>query len=179
MGSKSNWSKNRTENVIRWLSVAIRDRGAANSVFYDGYLENAVYNLQQSSEKLLKAFLVANDETIDKTHEIDSLLVSAGMIDPQILRLQRVGVGSAGMTKFATRYRYPNWDKDDFAEVDEVLGASEFSDALYAYLKPFFGDEIIEMALSHSRVKSNVFETGQVKEEGKNNASTMLSRPKI
>jgi len=128
------------------------------SIFYDGFFENAVCNLQQASEKLLKAFLVANDEIIDKTHEIDSLLVSVGIIDPGILKLHKVGTGSANMTKFATRYRYPNWDKDDFSDADEVLSASEFADALYAYLKPFFGDEILEKAQIHSRAKFNAFE---------------------
>jgi len=158
MESRLNWKSGKTENVIRWLSIAMRDRGAANSVFHDGYFENAVYNLQQASEKLLKAFLIANDEIIDKTHEIDSLLVSAGIIDPHILHIQKVGAGSSNMTQYATRYRYPNWDKDDFSDTQEVIAATEFADALYAHLKPFFGDAILAKAFAHSRAKTNAFE---------------------
>jgi len=178
MELKSNWSKHKTENVIRWISIAIRDRGVANHLFYGDYFENAVYNLQQASEKLLKAFLVANDMEIEKTHNIDSLLVSAGMVDQSILNLKKVGSGSTKMSRFATHYRYPNWDKNDFSDVDEVIEASRFSDVLYAYLAPFFGDQILEKAVQYSRVKFNAFETGLKPEEKESESCLSGIRPK-
>jgi len=157
MESKSDWSEIKCENVIRLISFAMRDRGAAYSVFHDGYLENTVYNLHQASEKMLKAFLIANDLEIEKTHSINALLVSAGQVDPSILSLQKVGIGSTNMTRFAIRYRYPNWDKNDFSGVEEVLRASEFSDALYDHLQPFFGNQILEKATQYARVPWNPF----------------------
>jgi len=176
MGSRSSWNEQQTENIVRWISIAIRDRGAAYHVFHGGYLENAVYNLQQASEKLLKAFLVANDIAIEKTHNIDTLLVSAGRIDHRILEMQDIGIGSATVSKFATRYRYPNWEKNDFAEADEILQTAEFSDALYAYLAPYFGAEILDKALAYARVKSNPFEENIA---GTEEGDILNSRPKI
>jgi len=158
MESKSNWTDDKLEKIIRWLAIAIEDRDSAYLVFEGGRLRNTVYNLQQSAEKLLKAFLVANDAEVEKTHNIDSLLLAGVEFDIGLARFKKFGIGTTRMTAFATEYRYPNQDKKDFLDLVEVIDAAEFTDALYAYLKPFFGEEIWEKSLHHAGLKDNPFE---------------------
>jgi len=158
MDSKLNWTQSKRTEVIRWLSIAIKDRGLAGLAVSQGYLENDVYNFQQSAEKLLKAFLLANDILPKKTHNIDGLLLVAAKVDTAFLDFNIVGIGSSRMTELATYYRYPNLDENDYAQLDEVEGAIKFTDSLYKHLKTFFGEEILEDAKEHARQKINHFE---------------------
>jgi len=158
MESKSSRTDEKLEKIIRWLAIAIEDRDSAYLVFEGGRLRNAVYNLQQSAEKLLKAFLVANDAEVEKTHNIDSLLLAGVEFDIGLAKFKKFGIGTTRMTAFATEYRYPNQDKKDFLDLVEVIDAAEFTDALYVYLKSFFDEKIWEKSLHHARLKDNPFE---------------------
>jgi len=165
MESKSSWNEDKIEEVVRWLAIAIEDRESAWLVFEAGRLRNAVYSLQQASEKILKAFLVANNVKVDKTHNIDALLLDGVVFDIALAKFRKIGVGSTRMTAFATDYRYPNQSKKDFLDVIEVVEAAEFADAVYVHLKPFFGEDILGMALQHAGVKENPFERDGNKDE--------------
>jgi len=159
MDSKSQWTDDKRDEIVRWLAVALKDRQSSNTLIGVHELENAVYFLQQSSEKLLKAFLYANDATIKKTHSIDALVISAALIDPKFLQLSSKGMGSTEISKMATYYRYPNLDGNDHSSLEEVSAAIEFTNAVFARLEPFFGDDIWDRALLHARQKSNPFKT--------------------
>jgi len=165
MQSKSSWSNEKIEEIVRWLAIAMEDRRGAYMVFQDGLFKKMVYDLQQASEKLLKAYLVANDEKVEKTHNIDALMLSAAFFDHGLTRFSKVGVGTSRMTEFATQYRYPNMSKKDFLEPLEAISAVEFTDALYDHLKPFFGEQILEMALNHAGLKNNPFSLPNEKDE--------------
>jgi len=158
MESKSNWSKTKRNEIMRWIAIASIDRETAKIAILINQTGKAVYDLQQSAEKLLKAFLFANDIPVKKTHDIQNLILLAIDADPTIQKIHAVGVGADEMAKFATFYRYPNVEMIDFAESHETVGAIEFVDALYNHLKPFFGDEIIKDALAHGRLPVNPFE---------------------
>jgi len=119
MVSKSQWTDDKRDEIVRWLAVAIKDRQSANALIGIHELENAIYHLQQSAEKLLKAFLYANDAAIKKTHSIDALMISATLIEPDFLKLTAKGMGSTEMSKMATYYRYPNLDGNDHSSLDQ------------------------------------------------------------
>jgi len=157
MDSKSKWTDDKRNEIVRWLAVAIKDRQSSNTLIGSHELENAVYFLQQSSEKLLKSFLYANDVAITKTHSIDALIISAGLIDPEFLKLALKGMGSTKLSKMATYYRYPNMDGNDHSSIDEISAAIEFANAVFIHLEPFFGDEIWERALLHAKQRNNPF----------------------
>jgi len=159
MGAKSNWTEDKRDEIVRWLAVAIKDRQSANALIGVNELENAVYFLQQSSEKLLKAFLYANDTAIKKTHSIDALVISAALIDTNFLKLTSQGMGSTEISKMATYYRYPNLDGNDHSSIEEVNAAIEFTNALFMHIEPFFGDDVWAKALQHARKKNNPFKT--------------------
>jgi len=163
MDSKSSWTKNKRTEIVRWLAIAVKDRGLAGVAVQAGFLENAVYSLHQSAEKLLKAFLFAHDAAIEKTHSIDALLISAALIDHEFLTLKNVGVGSTRMSELATYYRYPNLDRNDTAELDEVAQAVQFVDALYGHLKSFFGAALWADAVQHAQQAVNPFEDALTK----------------
>jgi len=167
MESKLNWNDEKIEEVVRWVSIAMEDRKSAYAVFQEGLLKKMVYDLQQASEKLLKAFLVANDEKVEKTHNIDALMLSAVFFDHGLARFKKIGSGTSRMTEFATQYRYPNMSKKDFLEPLEAIAAVEFTDTLYEHLKPFFGEKILEMAIDHSGMKTNPFESDSNSDEDK------------
>jgi len=166
MESKSKWNSKNAEEIVRWLTIAIEDRASAYSVFKHGIMRNAVYCLQQASEKLLKAFLVANNARVDKTHNIGYLLLDSVWFDVALAKFNRMGVGAERMTAFATEYCYPNQDKKDFLDVEEVIGATEFADAIYEHLEPFFGEEVLGMALQYAVVDQNPFKQNHQREEG-------------
>jgi len=159
MVSKLNLDPTRMESVVRWLAVAMKDRHDANALLGIASLENAAYHLQQSSEKMLKAYLVANGQEAPKTHNIDKLILSAVLIDPAIAKIHTIGVGSERMTDFATYYRYPNPDKNDMASIGELNGAIEFVNEIHAYFKDFFGDAMWNRALEHARLQEDPFVT--------------------
>jgi len=157
MDTKSNWTESKRIEIIRWLAIAMNDRGLGGVAVEAGYLENSIYNFQQAAEKLLKAFLLANDVSIEKTHNIDSLIISASKIDPSFLNFDVVGIGSRRLSELATYYRYPNMDRVDKAQADEVAGSIKFVDSLFEHLEGFLGEDVIADALEYTGQKSNPF----------------------
>jgi len=158
MDMKSDWTESKRTEIVRWLAIAIRDRGLAGDAVRLGYLENAVYNFQQAAEKIINAFLFANDVIPKKTHSIDALIIAAAKIDTRFLDFEKVGVGSNRMTELATYYRYPNLDGDDHVQLEEIEGTVKFVDEMYKHLKDFFGEDVFADAVIHARQKTNHFE---------------------
>jgi len=158
MGSKLNWTDEEREEIVRWISLALIDRKAAAHLIEANLFGIVAYHLQQTAEKLLKAFLLANRVKIEKTHDIQKLLLTAIPLDSALIRIDKIGVGSARMTDFATEYRYPNPRGNDLGDLDEVKGGLEYVDALYKHLKPFFGDSPVCAALSYNDIDEDPFE---------------------
>jgi len=155
---KSKWTEDEREEIVRWISLAMADREAAAHLINANLFGIVSYHLQQVAEKLLKAFLFANDVKIDKTHDIQKLLLSAITICPELISINNVGVGSARMTDFATEYRYPNSRGNDLGDLNEVKGGLEYTDTLYMYLEPVFGSDVIIDALSYVGLSNNPFD---------------------
>jgi len=162
MVSNSKWSGRKRDDIVRWLAMAFIDREAADLSIFIGQRGLAVYNLQQSAEKILKAFLFANNVAMKKTHDIPFLMLDAIAIDPKINNLRHVGVGAEEMAKFAMCYRYPNSKGIDSASEQETEGAIEFVDALYEHLKQVWGSDVIDDAVNHAQVHANPFESNDI-----------------
>jgi len=158
MASSSQVSERKRNDIVRWLAMSFADREGANLSLFVGQRGRAVYDLQQSAEKLLKAFLFANDFPVKKTHDIPFLMLDAVAIDPEINKIRHVGVGAEEMAKFALCYRYPNSRGIDTASEQEAAGAIDFVDSLYKYLEQVWGKDVIADAMEYARVHSNPFE---------------------
>lgn len=68
---------------------------------------------QQSAEKYLKAFLLANGEVPPRTHDVDVPVELCVVLDPDFGQLESV---VAGLTEFAVVFRYPEeWSDEAWA----------------------------------------------------------------
>jgi HEPN domain-containing protein len=49
----------------------------------DPYLDTAIYHCQQSVEKAVKGWLVYNDQSFGKTHDLRLLMTQASEVEPK------------------------------------------------------------------------------------------------
>lgn len=96
------------ELINKWLLKANNDLMMIENEFHS---ENPVtdgicFHAQQSVEKYLKAFLVANQIEFPQTHNIGIILNLCMKVDPDFQGLRE----SVTLTRYATGFRYP----DDF-----------------------------------------------------------------
>lgn len=96
------------ELINKWLLKANNDLMMIENEFHS---ENPVtdgicFHAQQSVEKYLKAFLVANQIEFPQTHNIGVILNLCIKVDPDFQGLRE----SVTLTRYATGFRYP----DDF-----------------------------------------------------------------
>lgn len=89
----------------QWLEFAKIDLCSAQSLLRDGYFSTASYHCQQCAEKALKGFLIAHDDELLKTHDLDKLLGSCKKIDPAFSCLDHA---CSVLTVLATQFRYPS-----------------------------------------------------------------------
>jgi len=94
-------------------------------LFNQGMNEEALYHMQQSTEKHLKAFLSLNHEKINKNHDIAALINQCAKIDNDFLSIDSGGQ-STQMTQLASYYRYPNADENDYSTHEDVTLATSF-----------------------------------------------------
>lgn len=112
------------DNANRWAKIADRDLALANEIF-DTYPDSAAYHYQQAAEKYLKGFLAAHLVPLKKSHNISTLVLLAGQIDHEFIRLS-VAVDLDVITSFATMYRYPNEEEQEFPTQAELLQSKSF-----------------------------------------------------
>lgn len=108
----------RLEETVGWFRKAQNDlRAARVDLDADPPLpEDALFHRQQAVEKALKGFLTWHDEPFRKTHSLVELGVQCTALAPDLEETLR---RTAGLSEFATRYRYPG--ADVAATVEEAL----------------------------------------------------------
>ena len=113
----------RHQLVRSWLAKAAGDLKSARVLGGDpeGPLDSAIYHCQQGAEKAVKAFLVCNGVTPEKTHDIRKLAVEASAFED---RFNEMIPQAAALTPYAWEFRYP----DDLAETEPTR--EEFNEAL-------------------------------------------------
>ena len=92
--------------VRNWLKKARRDLLSAKRLARgnDPYLDTAIYHCQQCVEKSLKGWLVYQDQSFEKTHDIRLLVTLASEIEPKFTEWFDV---AEQVAPYATAYRYP------------------------------------------------------------------------
>jgi HEPN domain-containing protein len=60
--------------VTEWVSAALEDFGCATVLAKVPYYAPACYHCQQAAEKILKAYIIAKENILTKTHDIDALV---------------------------------------------------------------------------------------------------------
>lgn len=92
--------------VRNWLMKARRDLLSAKKLARgkEPYYDTAIYHRQQLAEKVVKGWLVYNDVSFEKTHDLRLLVTMAAEVEP---RFNAWHDAAEQITPYATAYRYP------------------------------------------------------------------------
>lgn len=92
--------------VRKWLKKARRDLLSAKRLAggKEPYLDTAIYHCQQTAEKAVKGWLVYQDQSFEKTHDLRLLVTLASEIEPKFTEWFDV---AEQVSPYATAYRYP------------------------------------------------------------------------
>ncbi|MDR1327996.1 MAG: HEPN domain-containing protein [Oscillospiraceae bacterium] len=104
-------------HISRWISFAQRDYDTAEkmSILHRPVpLEIVCFLCQQSAEKILKAYTIAQNGPLLKTHDLESVLKICMKYDDRFSRFEDI---CPVLTEYATATRYPA-DEDFITEQD-------------------------------------------------------------
>lgn len=108
----------------RWIEIADRDLNMAKRLL-DDFADGAAFHYQQAAEKYLKGFLAAHQAPLRKYQNISTLVLDATLIDPEFALLAKE-IDLDVMTSFATFYRYPNDQEEEFPSKEDLVCAKRF-----------------------------------------------------
>lgn len=104
-----------------WLLRAERDLLIADRAIRDTPMlaDHTVFHAQQASEKALKAFLAAHNHPLQKTHNLERLIVQCQAIDAQFANFLHT---ARTLNPYATQFRYPGGPLEpDLTEAEQAL----------------------------------------------------------
>jgi HEPN domain-containing protein len=111
------------QEIQDWLFKSQRDLESAKVLFEHEFFDVVVYHCQQSAEKALKAYLVYQGVTLQKTHNLVVLLESCLDFD---LGFEIFRTSAEVLTPYATEFRYPSdIVEPDTSEAEEALTMAE------------------------------------------------------
>lgn len=92
--------------VRNWLMKSRRDLLSAKRLARgaEPYFDTAIYHCQQSVEKAVKGWLVYNDQSFEKSHDLRLLVTQASEVDSKFTTWLDIAVQ---VSPYATAYRYP------------------------------------------------------------------------
>lgn len=106
------------ELVSKWLLKAENDIKTIQCLLENDPITDSIcFHAQQAAEKYLKAYLVSQEQTLPKTHDINTLLKQCIVIDKDFLNLSNAVI----LTDYAVELRYP----DDYyiPDLEEAIEA--------------------------------------------------------
>ena len=113
--------KSNKDTILEWMEYAFADLEAALELIGDKDILNKIvcYHCQQAAEKMMKAYLIALDIEIIKTHNLAFLNDKIGEIDANAYN----NISTLNfLTNFTTLTRYPNVFVDiDKSEAQEAI----------------------------------------------------------
>ena len=117
------------QEIQDWLFKSQRDLDSAKVLLEHRFFDVVVYHCQQSAEKALKAYLVYQQVTLQKTHNLVVLLENCLDFDPsfEILR-----PSAEVLTPYATEFRYPSDTIEP--EIDEAEEALDIAGSILDFV---------------------------------------------
>ena len=120
-----------------WMMKSRRDLLSAKRLANDPepYLDTAIYHCQQAVEKAIKGWLVYQDKSFGKTHDLRLLVSQAAEVDLQFAEWFDIAVQ---VSPYATAYRYPGEILEPTEEEYEGVfkAASQFYNFVCSLLPP-------------------------------------------
>ena len=123
--------------VHNWIMKARRDLLSAKRLARgsEPYLDTAIYHCQQSIEKAVKGWLIYNDQSFEKIHDLRLLIGQAFETEDGFADWLDV---AEQISPYATAYRYPGEvlepDLDEFNQAFQA--ASKFYEFICSMLPP-------------------------------------------
>src|SRR3990167_8931753 len=118
--------------VSEWLLAAGSDYQYAKVGFDNTTLyANVCFSCQQSFEKYLKAFLIANRVSFPKSHDLTRLVHSCGKIDPAFNQFHQA---AQLLTPYAVSSRYPDMGDLVFSQ-DQAKQALQIVEQIASFIK--------------------------------------------
>ena len=118
--------------IQNWIKKSWSDLQTAKKLMSDEdpFFDTAIYHCQQAAEKALKGFLAFHDQEIDRTHDIETLVIAAARFNSQFNEFIDDGVL---LTPYATAYRYPDeeWNEPD---KDEMMAAFDAANKIFDFV---------------------------------------------
>ncbi|MBN8719585.1 MAG: HEPN domain-containing protein [Sediminibacterium magnilacihabitans] len=139
-----------TEKYIRdWLEIAEHDLVSAQRLIeIEPYiLDTACFHCQQSVEKNLKAFLVANGIEPERTHNISYLLVECGKFDGVF-----DSIDEKRLDTFAVVIRYPH--SAELPTIDEARELFELAKSIKGIVLDRIG-KVMKLPIVESKPSMN------------------------
>lgn len=97
----------RDQDVADWLAKAHDDLRVAELVEPHGLVDAVGFHAQQAAEKYLKALLVARNQNVPRTHDLERLVDECRQCG--IPLPAEIDEAAMFLTPFAVLSRYPGW----------------------------------------------------------------------
>jgi HEPN domain-containing protein len=119
-------------DVSEWIRYAQMDYDAAVSMATQNpeLVQIICYHCQQCAEKILKAFIIANNEPLVKTHDLETLIDQCLKYDKQFDEVDAI---CSRLTDYATVTRYP--PMDSIIDEDEMRAALKDAEDILKFTK--------------------------------------------
>jgi HEPN domain-containing protein len=114
-----------------WLDKAHNDIKSAKKLIKgnDPIYDTALYHAQQCAEKSLKAFLVSNQQSPERTHDLELLTELCAEIDSNFNRIFDIAIE---LNPFSTMYRYPG--SAPIPDREDVVEAINKAEKIYSFV---------------------------------------------
>jgi len=91
-------------DINQWIRIAWEDFDAASLLAQAPYLAPACYHCQQAVEKILKAYIIVQENSLTKTHDLVFLIKQCEKHSTEFSKFDSV---CFELTQYATVTRYP------------------------------------------------------------------------
>lgn len=122
--------------VQNWIKYSRQDLQAAKALFETNntdFYRNIGFHCQQSTEKSIKAFLIAKKIKFGKIHDLKLLGEEVVKIEPSIKKLM---IRVVGLIPFAVEFRYPE-SADKMITKDEIKSALSLAEEVISTINKF------------------------------------------
>ena len=129
-------------DIKEWVRFAQMDYDAAknmSALFHPVPLEIVCFHCQQAAEKILKAYALANGESLIKTHDLSIILAQCKKHNQEFYNLDRIGIM---LNDYAIAYKYPT--KEDAVTEQDMNTALDNARKILEFTKALLITDVID-----------------------------------
>ena len=161
-------------DVIKWIQYALMDYNAAvnmTKLHRPVPIEIVCYHCQQSAEKILKAFVIANNETLIKTHDLTVLLSQCSQYS---LEFNTHAKSCIVLTTYASLSRYPSNIEINEQQMKQAIKATR---DIIVFIIPLFSKMGYVIDIQESQENAPLAWLDKAKAKAAENDSSLTIKP--